>query len=153
MAKLLVGALRLPATDVDYFTDDDGSIYESDINATAALGITNGCGPGLYCPNSVMSRAQVAAFVTRALALPESAHDHFSDDAASVFHREVNALADAGLTAGCAPGLFCPEVAVSRSQAASFVARAMVLTASSSSGDNDPPARRKPSRSTRIRFL
>jgi hypothetical protein len=153
MAKLLARALRLPATDADYFTDDEGSIYESDINATAALGITNGCGPGLYCPDAVMSRAQVAAFVTRALALPESEHDHFSDDAASAFHREINALADAGLTAGCAPGLFCPEVAVNRSQAASFVARAMVLTAPSSSEDDDPPAQQKPSRFTRVRFL
>ena len=153
MAKLLVGALRLPSTEADYFTDDNGSAYESDINAIAALGITNGCGPGLYCPDSVMSRAQVAAFVSRALELPESENDHFGDDAASVFHREVNALADAGIAFGCAAGLFCPDVDVSRSQAASFIARAMKLTAQTQQDEEDPPAPRQRIRPALVRFV
>ena len=153
MAKMLVRALGLPASEADYFEDDEGSVYESDINAIAALGITNGCGFGLYCPDAVMSRAQVAAFISRALELPSSDRDHFVDDAASVFHREVNALADAGITYGCDTGLFCPDSDVSRSQAASLVARAMELTAPTQPGDPDLPSRPKPTRPMPIRFL
>jgi hypothetical protein len=153
MAKLLVRALQLPKTESDYFTDDDGSPYESDINAIAALGITSGCGPGLYCPDSIMTRAQVAAFVSRALELPDSERDHFGDDAASIFHREVNALADAGITVGCAAGLFCPDIDVSRSQAASFVARAMELSAlAQPNRGEDPPDGRVRSLSTLVHF-
>ena len=85
-----------------------------------------------------MSRAEVAAFVTRALRLPDSATDHFVDDAASPFHREVNALAEAGITYGCGAGFYCPDAAVSRSQAASFVARAMEV-AVRTEGEPDEP--------------
>jgi hypothetical protein len=140
MAKLLVRALQLPATDIDYFSDDDGSPYEEAINAIAALGITNGCGPQRYCPQETVSRAEVAAFLSRSLRLPDAATDHFVDDAASSFHEEVNALAEAGLTHGCGVGLYCPDAAVSRSQAASFIARAMELAERSPAvPDASPP--------------
>lgn len=129
MAKILVRALDLPATDEDFFTDDNDSIYQSAINSLAALGVTNGCGDGLFCPDSVMSRAQVAAFLSRALDLPAASSDHFSDIFGSPFVADVNALAEAGLTAGCGDGLFCPDAVASRSQTASFVARAMSLEA------------------------
>lgn len=129
MAKILVRALGLPAADHDYFTDDDGSIYEDAINSIAAVGVTNGCGVGLYCPNAVMSRAQVAAFITRALDLPEVADNQFSDVGDSPFVGDVNALAVAGLTSGCGDDRFCPNAVASRSETASFVARAMNLQA------------------------
>lgn len=125
MAKLLVRGLQLPATDLDHFSDDDGSPFESDINAIAELGITNGCGEAVFCPDALMNRAEVAAFLSRALQLPPAAADHFVDDLSSPFQSHVNAVADAGITFGCGEHLFCPEGTVSRSQAASFAARAM----------------------------
>jgi hypothetical protein len=129
MAKILVRALDLPATDEDFFTDDNGSQYEAAINSLAALAVTNGCGDGLFCPDAVMSRAQVAAFLSRALDLPPASGGHFSDVSGSPFLADVNALAEAGLTSGCGVGLFCPDAVASRSQTASFVARAMDLEA------------------------
>ena len=129
LAKLLVRALDLAASETDYFSDDDGSPFEADINAIAALGVTNGCGDGMYCPHDAMSRAAVAAFVSRALLLPDADRDHFTDDDSSVHQRDVNALAEAGLTFGCGDGIFCPDRSVTRSQAASFVARALTLQA------------------------
>jgi hypothetical protein len=129
MAKILVRGLGLPPGDGDYFSDDDGSIYESAINSLAALGVTNGCGVDLYCPNAVMTRGQVAAFVTRALDLPPVADNQFSDIGDSPFVGDVNALAVAGLTAGCGGDHFCPNAVASRSETASFVARAMNLQA------------------------
>jgi hypothetical protein len=68
MAMFLVRALDLPFTSVDYFDDDDGKTGESSINALAESGITGGCGPRQYCPSQPVTRAQMAAFLYRALA-------------------------------------------------------------------------------------
>lgn len=57
----------LDATDVDFFDDDDGVTGEAAINRLAAAGITGGCGPRRFCPRDVVTRAQMAAFLQRAL--------------------------------------------------------------------------------------
>lgn len=52
------------------FTDDDGNVHEDNIEAIAAAGITVGCGDpedNLYCPSRTVTRAQMAAFLIRAL--------------------------------------------------------------------------------------
>ena len=52
------------------FVDDDGSIFEEDIERLAAAGITRGCNPPIndrFCPNDPVTRAQMAAFLHRAL--------------------------------------------------------------------------------------
>ena len=66
-ATFLDRALGLPETDVDFFTDDDGSVHEGAINRIAAAGITTGCGSGRFCPRTRVSREQMAAFLRRAL--------------------------------------------------------------------------------------
>lgn len=66
MATFLVKALDLSLTTTDYFTDDESSVHEPNINALAESGITSGCGPGLYCPSSSVTREQMAAFLHRA---------------------------------------------------------------------------------------
>jgi hypothetical protein len=50
------------------FTDDDDSIFEADIEWMAANGITLGCNPPTndhYCPDDVVTRGQMAAFMHR----------------------------------------------------------------------------------------
>ena len=69
MAAFLVRAFNL--TDDgggDLFTDDDGSVFESNIDKMATAGITKGCNAeqGLYCPNGFVTRGQMAAFLHRA---------------------------------------------------------------------------------------
>lgn len=68
MAVFLTSALGLPAGP-DAFVDDDGSPYEAAINSIAAAGITSGCDAkqGLYCPDQVVTRGQMAAFLHKAL--------------------------------------------------------------------------------------
>ena len=67
------------------FTDDDGNVHEGNIETIAALGITVGCGnpdDNLYCPSRTVTRAQMAAFLIRALGeTPETASrvSRFSD--------------------------------------------------------------------------
>jgi poly-gamma-glutamate synthesis protein (capsule biosynthesis protein) len=121
------GASMLPPGGT--FFDDDGSIHEGDIEAIAAAEITRGCGEAdLFCPDRAVTRGQMAAFLTRALHLPPSDTNPFADDDTSVFEHDINALAAAGITRGCAPGAYCPDQAVTRGQMASFLARALHLT-------------------------
>jgi hypothetical protein len=56
----------------DRFVDDDTSIFEDNIEAIAAAGVTLGCNPpdnDRFCPDDPVTRAQMAAFLTRALGL------------------------------------------------------------------------------------
>ncbi len=122
MAALLVRALDLPAGP-DTFTDDDTSEFQADINALAAAGITKGCAPQRFCPDDPVTRGQTAAFLTRALDFAPGPNA-FTDDQANVFEADINALAAAGITKGCAVAAFCPEESVTRAQMASFLVRA-----------------------------
>jgi hypothetical protein len=50
------------------FTDDDSSVFEANIEWMAANGITAGCNPPAndkYCPDSAVTRGQMAAFMNR----------------------------------------------------------------------------------------
>jgi hypothetical protein len=54
----------------DLFGDDDGSVFEGDIDRLATAGVTRGCNPPDntdYCPDENVTRAQMAAFLHRAL--------------------------------------------------------------------------------------
>jgi hypothetical protein len=68
MASFLVRGLGLDApTDPDHFTDDDASIHEADIDSLFEAGLTAGCGGTLFCPNALVTRGQMTAFLHRAL--------------------------------------------------------------------------------------
>ncbi|MGH8924762.1 MAG: S-layer homology domain-containing protein [Acidimicrobiia bacterium] len=122
MAAFLNRALSL-APGPDAFSDDEGSIFEADINAVAHAGITVGCTPTAFCPNDLITRGQMAAFLDRALDLPDGP-DVFSDDNGSIFEVNINALARSGITFGCSATNFCPNAAVTRGQMAAFLHRA-----------------------------
>jgi subtilisin family serine protease len=124
MASFLARALGLPAAGADYFTDDETSGHEVDINRAAAAGVTQGCGDGLYCPKGTVSREQMASFLARALSLPATTVDFFTDDEQSQHEDDINRLAAAGIATGCGGGGYCPSAAVSREQMAAFLYRA-----------------------------
>ena len=67
MAAFLGRAFELRWTPRDYFTDDDTNMFNGDINRLAASGITAGCGGTRFCPNNLVSREQMAAFLWRAI--------------------------------------------------------------------------------------
>lgn len=128
MAKFLTRAFDLPPTAIDAFTDDEGSIYEAEINSVSAAGLTAGCAPAQFCPNAPVTREQMAAFLVRALSLPPAmSGNRFTDDDNSMFESEIDSLAEAGITTGCAELKFCPLDLVLRDQMASFLARSLAL--------------------------
>jgi hypothetical protein len=124
MAAFLARALGLPGTSTDYFDDDDGTLFETEINRIAAAGITTGCDVRAYCPNDPIKRDQMASFLVRALDLPPTGTDYFSDDAGNIHQANINALAASGITSGCGTGRYCPKLFVSRGQMAAFLHRA-----------------------------
>ncbi len=129
MAAFLKRALDLPAATTDYFTDDNGSIFEGDINALASAGITSGCdGGSSFCPDDAVTRGEMAAFLKRAFGLATSSVDYFTDDDDSMFEQDINGLRLAEITLGCNPPTndnFCPDDPVTRGQMATFLHRAV----------------------------
>ena len=117
----------------DRFTDVDPlSVHAPNIAALADAGITQGCGsePLRYCPNSPVTRAQMASLLARALKLEPGSTNGFADvDPLSVHAPNIAALADAGITLGCGsePLRYCPDSPVTRAQMASLLARALNL--------------------------
>jgi hypothetical protein len=89
--------------------------------------ITAGCGVGIYCPDSDVTRAQMAAFllVSRygvCFEPPAASGGLFADVPASdPFARWIEQLVSLEVTAGCGGGLYCPQAAVTRAQMAVFL--------------------------------
>jgi len=107
------------------------------IEAMYREGITAGCdtSPLRYCPDSVVTRAQMAAFICRAAGKTEldSPAATFGDVAqGSQFYGWIERLADPGSwttppATGCAsvpPRLYCPNDSCLRGQIATFICRA-----------------------------
>ena len=122
-----------------YVTDRRGSLYRvvappySDVADHSLIdhimwltneGISTGCGGGMYCPNASVSRAQMAAFLARALDLPATNEDLFTDDDGHPLEVSINRVAQAGIATGCATDRYCPNAPVTRAQMASFLDRA-----------------------------
>ena len=109
------------------FYDVVSSPFEREIVWLAESGITAGCGVGRFCPSDAVTREQMASFLARAMDLPPADTDYFSDDAGSAHQADINRLAAAGITTGCAARRFCPAGTVTREQMASFLVRALDL--------------------------
>ncbi|MPZ53975.1 MAG: hypothetical protein GEU79_14795 [Acidimicrobiia bacterium] len=131
MAAFLTRGLDLPNSGDDVFTDDNGTVFEQDIQALAASGITHGCNPPTndhYCPGDPVNRGEMAAFLTRGLDLPTSDDDVFTDDNGTVFEQDIQALAASRITHGCNPPTndhYCPGDPVNRGQMAAFLRRGL----------------------------
>ena len=113
------------------FTDTAGSAFSADIAWLVGAGITSGCTSTRFCPTAVVSREQMASFLSRAMGLPSATRDFFADDLWSVHQPDINRVAQSAVASGCAAYLYCPTTTVSRGQMAAFLARALGLPATS----------------------
>ena len=104
MAAFLVRAMGYPPNANDMFADDNGSIFETNINALAQAGITVGCNPPAndrFCPDEPVTRAQMATFLARALKLPQ---DNIPPRPATMVGTDLNILQRVDICADRAPG-------------------------------------------------
>ena len=101
------------------------------VDRLAELAVTHGCAtdPLRFCPDKPVTRAQMASFLVRAFQLEDAGTAGFQDVRQSVHVNSIDALAAAGITAGCSidPPRYCPNANVKRGQMASFLARALGL--------------------------
>jgi hypothetical protein len=104
------------------------------VQELVARGITAGCGGGVYCPTSPVTREQMAVFLLKTnegagFTPPPCAAATFADvPCASPFAPWVQELVARGITAGCGGGLYCPTDPVTRGQMAVFLTKTFGLT-------------------------
>jgi hypothetical protein len=147
LALLAAISLLLPSPSASLgagspFTDIAGHPFKADIEWLYSAGITTGCTATRFCPDDPVTREQMATFLDRALELPATTQDPFTDDEGSQHEPAINRLAASGITSGCAPARYCPKGHVTREQMASFLARGFHLAAGGIDyfGDDDQSA-------------
>ncbi|MFZ5879415.1 MAG: S-layer homology domain-containing protein, partial [Chloroflexota bacterium] len=102
------------------------------IEQLAEDGVTGGCGDNNYCPDMVVTRAQMAVFLLRAMHgtdyIPPAPTGIFTDVPTDYWAAAwIEQLAAEGITSGCGDGKYCPYTPVNRSQMAVFLVRAFNL--------------------------
>jgi len=110
--------------------DVETSQFQVEIEWLLATEITVGCGNSLFCPIRSVTRGQMASFLARALSLPVATTDYFVDDSGSIYEEDINRVAAAGITGGCAVGSYCPASVTTRAQMATFLTRSLGLPGS-----------------------
>jgi hypothetical protein len=130
----VLGPTLGPATASD-FTDTAGHLFVSDVRWLAGHGITRGCDPPAntrFCPDSTVSRGELAAMIHRGLAdlvvvdQSEIDLDRFVDANDSIFRADIAWLGAAGVTKGCNPPSndhYCPALKLTRADVAVFLQR------------------------------
>jgi len=107
------------------------------IKQLAADGITLGCGNNNYCPEDLVTRAQMAVFLLRAengaaYSPPAVGGSTGFNDVSIEYWAAawIKQLAGEGITTGCGNGNYCPEDPVTRAQMAVFLVRTFNLPSS-----------------------
>ena len=110
------------------------NIFFTDIEKLFASGVTGGCSvnPPLYCPDSAVTRGQMAAFMERALtghffSLPAATGMVFNDvPMTDPFASSIEQFAADGITGGCSvsPPLYCTGANIRRVEMVIFLLRA-----------------------------
>lgn len=139
MAVFIIRALlggdsfAFPAT--PYFTDvAAGHPFFKWIQKMRELGITTGCTATTYCPDSPVTRGQMAAFIVRArlglaggdpLAFPSAAF--FGDvPGTHPFYGFVQKMRQLAVTSGCTASSYCPDSETTRGQMSVFIVRGLL---------------------------
>jgi hypothetical protein len=121
-----------PATGTMFSDVPAGSFGARHVELLATLGVSTGCGGGKFCPNTLVTRDQMAVFLLRTLLgssyVPPPAIGSFNDVPAShPFGKWIEALAKRGITGGCGGGNYCPGNANTRGEMAAFIVRTFGL--------------------------
>ncbi len=115
---------------VDFLDVPPPHAFHEFVSRVAREGITVGCGGGRYCPESSVSRAQMAVFLLRSklgesYVPPPATGEVFADVPASdPYAPWIEELAALGVTGGCGSGNYCPAAVVTRAQMAVFLLKA-----------------------------
>ena len=127
------GGVLTSAFLADFADVPGGHPFHDFVETIFRSSITAGCGGGLYCPGSAVTRGQMAVFLLRASSpagfAPPPAAGIFADVSVSdPFSPWIEELYARGVTAGCdtAPLRYCPGSPVTRAQMAPFLLKAFL---------------------------
>jgi hypothetical protein len=136
MAVFMVKALgETPAATCSGMFDDvseatgDNPAFCKYIEKFSTLGITAGCGGSNFCPGELVTRAQMAVFITKAIgeAAASCTGTVFNDVNGTVmpsaFCGFIEKFSTLGITSGCGGGNYCPNDLVTRAQMAVFLTK------------------------------
>ena len=127
IVRVLDGQDPPPVTQTRFNDVDGASFYAPFIERMVELGVTRGCGDGSgFCPDGNVTRAQLAAFLSRGYQLPDGPDPGFADVPSDIWYAaDVARLVASQITLGCGDGsVFCPEQDTTRGQMATFLHRA-----------------------------
>lgn len=130
-ATMIGRALGLDGTKMktqfpDVASDSVASGY---IQEAAKKGIIKGYEDGTFKPHAIVTRGQLAIFLTRAFKLTESSSVTFKDvSSSSAAYPYIGYLVAANITLGYDDGTFRPNSAVTRGQFAAFMTRTLRYT-------------------------
>lgn len=127
------------STPTDQFTDDDGSVHEDDVDLLARAAVLEGCGPRSFCPDEPVTRADAAAWISRALDLPPASAGLFEDTDDHPLGEEITGAAQAGIVTECAPTSFCPDAHLTQDAMASWIRSAFEVRPTGPGSAPDPP--------------
>ncbi|MPZ53170.1 MAG: hypothetical protein GEU79_10640 [Acidimicrobiia bacterium] len=147
LARVDEGLLDLVDSRIDqrhHFEDVDAEdVFAADIGWLHHVGVTQGCDPGddqpVFCPDRALTRGEMAAFMNRALALPQGDGSEFTDiDDDHLFADDIVRVTAAGITLGCnPPSEFCPGETLTRGELATVLSSALDLTETAQHGFTD----------------
>ena len=111
------------------FKDVPSSLASSGyINSAVNAGIISGYPDGTFRPKEIVTRGQMAIFLSRAFKLTEEANTNFNDMSSSVSsYKNVRQIVKAGITAGYPDNTFRPNETLTRGQITAFLSRALFL--------------------------
>ncbi|MCT6818812.1 MAG: S-layer homology domain-containing protein, partial [Lysinibacillus fusiformis] len=122
-------ALNLSTTKDSSFKDvSKGHYAYSAIAAVEQAGIIKGQEAGKFNPNGQLSRAEMAAILTRAYKLTGTSKVSFTDVKSTHWaYSNIQALVANDLTGGFPDNTFRPDAQITRAQFASFLNRCLSL--------------------------
>ena len=131
LVRALDGADPDPVTESRFVDAGADRWWTPYVERLAELEVTRGCStaPDRFCPYDLVTRGQMASFLTRAFDLGTGRPSGFTDTAGSTHAAAIDAVAAADITRGCMifPPRYCPGADTTKGQMATLLARALDL--------------------------
>ncbi len=114
-ASVIYKALGFSPSSVGSMSDLNGHWAKEAVETVVSSGLMVGCTADLFCPDEVLSRAQAAVVIAKAVNLESVRPSRYSDIPEGHWSEPyISALADKGYIGGCSSDEFCLDASTRR---------------------------------------